>query len=64
MRGMKEEMDKLRADAADRERLKLTAQSLENRLKERETQVRMRIPLCFVFIPGEFFFSRHICRMA
>ncbi|CAM9103844.1 unnamed protein product, partial [Laminaria digitata] len=39
MRGMKEEMDKLRASAADRERLSLTAQSLEDRLKERETQV-------------------------
>eukprot|EP00904_Undaria_pinnatifida_P002033 jgi/Undpi1/11830/HiC_scaffold_4.g01529.m1 len=39
MRGMKEEMDKLRAAAADRERLSMTAQSLEDRLKERETQV-------------------------
>ena len=42
MRGMKEEMDKLRAAAADRERLSMTAQSLEDRLKERETQVRIR----------------------
>lgn len=40
MRGMKEEMDKLRASAADRERLSMTAQSLEDRLKERETQVK------------------------
>lgn len=39
MREMKDEMEKLRALAADRERLSMTAQSLEDRLKERETQV-------------------------
>lgn len=39
IRGLKEEVDRLRALAADRERLSMTAQSLEDRLKERETQV-------------------------
>lgn len=39
MKAMKEEMERLRALADDRERLSMTAQSLEDRLKERETQV-------------------------
>lgn len=39
MKEMKEEMEKLRALAADRERLAMTAQSMEDRLKEKETQV-------------------------
>ncbi|CAN0312776.1 unnamed protein product [Pylaiella littoralis] len=39
IKNMKEEMDRLRALADDRERLRMTAQSLEDRLKERETQV-------------------------
>lgn len=51
MRGMKEEMDKLRASAADRERLSLTAQSLEDRLKERETQVMIRKDTTVVSVP-------------
>lgn len=40
MASMKEEMERLRALADDRERLSMTAQSLEDRLKQRETEVR------------------------
>ncbi len=45
MKAMKEEMERLRALADDRERLSMTAQSLEDRLKERETQVRPPLPI-------------------
>lgn len=67
MRGMKEEMDKLRAAAADRERLSMTAQSLEDRLKERETQVRMpfcnniKTVSCFGFFFSVLFFLSYGC---
>ena len=37
---LKDEMARLRGLAGDRERLRMTVQSLEDRLKERETQVR------------------------
>lgn len=51
MKELKEEVERLRSLAADRERLSMTAQSLEDRLKERETQVCMyvRIYLCVYY---------------
>lgn len=39
MKELKEEVERLRSLAADRERLSMTVQSFEDRLKERETQV-------------------------
>lgn len=41
MQSMKEEMDRLRSLADDRERLSMTTQSMEDRLKEKETQVNI-----------------------
>lgn len=45
MASMKEEMERLRTLADDRERLSMTAQSLEDRLKQRETEVCDHEPL-------------------
>lgn len=53
MKSMKEEMDRLRALADDRERLSMTAQSMEDRLKERETQAssnRNRVVVVVVIV--------------
>lgn len=59
MKELKEELERLRASAADRERLSMTVQSLEDRLKERETQVYTYFSCIYnVFL---YIFIRTVC---
>lgn len=41
MQSMKEEMDRLRSLAGDREQLSMTTQSMEDSLKKKETEVSL-----------------------